>query len=82
MAIERSVGLIDESREPIERSCDTLIKEIQPIPCAKCGGNANRIRRAPDPLNAGAEMWTFRCDRCAQLTWQFNKSDAALRRSH
>ena len=81
MAIERSVGLIDESRDLIERSRST-IEKIQPIPCAKCGGDANRIRRAPDPLNAGAEMWTFRCNRCARLTWQFNKSNAALRRSH
>ena len=81
MAIERSIGLIDESRDLIERSRST-IEKIQPIPCAKCGGDANRIRRAPDPLNAGAEMWTFRCNRCARLTWQFNKSNAALRRSH
>jgi hypothetical protein len=73
MAIQRSIGLIDESRDLIEVSRRTLIEKIQPIPCAKCGGDANRIRRAPDPLNMGAEMWTFRCDRCAHLTRQFNK---------
>jgi hypothetical protein len=72
MAIERSIGLIDESRDLIERSRSTLIDKIQPVLCAKCGGDANRIRRAPDPLNAGAEMWTFRCDGCGRLTWQFN----------
>jgi len=72
-AIERSLRLIDESRDLIGRSRSTPTEKIQPIPCAKCGGDANRIQRAPDPLNAGAEMWTFRCDRCARLMWQFNK---------
>ena len=48
MAIERSFGLIDESRDLIERSRGTIHK-IQPIPCAKCrakqtGSGARRIR--------------------------------------
>ena len=73
MALKRSMGLIDKSRDLIERSRSTLTDKIQPIPCTKCDGDADRIRRAPDPLNAGAEMWTFRCDRCGNLMWQFNK---------
>ena len=69
MAVERSAGLIDESRDLIERSRSRVT-----IPCAKCdGGDADRVRRSPDPLNAGAEMWTYRCNRCDRLTFQFNK---------
>ena len=67
MAVERSIGLIDESRDLIERADRSApTQKIQPIPCARCAAAAPLVRREPVNSQVIREIWTFECVSCGQ----------------
>jgi hypothetical protein len=67
MAIERSIGLVDESRDLIERGDQFApTVKIQPIRCTRCAAEAPLVRREPVDSQAIREIWTFECVGCGQ----------------
>jgi hypothetical protein len=73
MAIGRSLGLIGEGRDGIERSRGSLPAEILPIHCSRCWAQAPLIRRELMDAHSLQEIWTFECVRCSHLMQQFHR---------
>lgn len=67
MAVERSLGLIDEGRDLIERADQvTPTKKIKPIRCARCAADVPLLKRERVESQAVRELWTFECVSCGQ----------------
>lgn len=82
MAVKRSLGLIDESRDLIERANQFASPEkIKAIRCARCAAKAPLVRREPVDSQAirktWTEIWTFECVSCGQRMQRFDRGDFA-----